>query len=147
MLSENYIIIPKIPLINKSPNFRSIKPQQNLIIRKRQGINTFYFQLYPPKQCEYLKEREGREENSLCDPMDCSLPGSSLHGILQARVLEWFAISFSSGSSQPRDWTQVSHIPGRHFNLWATREALFQVCTPLRQVSLFPEFYIPPYLI
>ena len=62
MLSENYIIIPKIPLINKSPNFRSIKPQQNLIIRKRQGINTFYFQLYPPKQCEYLKEREGRED-------------------------------------------------------------------------------------
>ena len=40
---------------------------------------------------------------SLCDPMDCSLPGSSLHGILQARVLEWVAISFSRGSSQLRD--------------------------------------------
>ena len=40
---------------------------------------------------------------TLCDPMDCSLPGSSLHGILQARVLEWVAISFSMGSSQPRD--------------------------------------------
>ena len=56
-----------------------------------------------------------------CDPMDCSLPGSSLHGILQARVLEWVAISFSRGSSWPRDQTQVSRIPGRHFNLWATR--------------------------
>ena len=59
----------------------------------------------------------------LCDPMDCSPPGSSLHGILQARVLEWVAISFSRGSSQPRDRTQVSHVVGRCFNLWATREA------------------------
>ena len=56
-------------------------------------------------------------------PMDCSPPGSSLHGILQARILEWVAISFSRGSSRPRDQTQVSRIPGRRFNLWATREA------------------------
>ena len=53
----------------------------------------------------------------LCDPMDCSLPGSSVHGILQARILEWVAISFSRGSSQPRDQTWVSHIGGRCFNL------------------------------
>ena len=59
---------------------------------------------------------------TLCDPMDCSLPGSSLHGILQARVLEWVAISFSRGSSWPRDQTQVSCISGRRFNLWAIRE-------------------------
>ena len=51
--------------------------------------------------------------------MDYSLPGSSLHGILQARVLEWVAISFSRGSSLPRDRTQVSRIPGRRFNLGA----------------------------
>ena len=55
-----------------------------------------------------------------CNPMDCSPPGSSVHGILQARILEWVAISFSRGSSQPRDWTQVSCIAGRRFNLWAT---------------------------
>ena len=60
---------------------------------------------------------------TLCNPMDCSLPGSSLHGILQARVLEWVAISFSRGSSQLGYQTGVSHIPGRHFNLWAIREA------------------------
>ena len=53
---------------------------------------------------------------TLCDPMDCSLPGSSVHGILQARVLEWVAISFSRGSSRPRDRTGVSRIPGRRFN-------------------------------
>ena len=55
--------------------------------------------------------------------MDCSLTGSSVHGIFQARVLEWVAISFSRGSSQPRDRTQVSHTAGRHFTIWATREA------------------------
>ena len=61
---------------------------------------------------------------TLCKPVDCSLPGSSVHGILQARILEWVAISFSRGSSQPRDWTQVSCIVGRWFILWATREVL-----------------------
>ena len=45
---------------------------------------------------------------TLCDPTDCSPPGSSVHGILQARILEWVAISFSRGSSRPRDWTCVS---------------------------------------
>ena len=56
--------------------------------------------------------------------MDSSLPGSSVHGILQARILEWVAISFSRRSSQPKDWTQVSCIAGRFFTNWATREAL-----------------------
>ena len=59
---------------------------------------------------------------TLCDPMDCSLSGSSIHGIFQARVLEWIAISFSGGSSQPRNRTRVSHIAGRCFTIWATRE-------------------------
>ena len=62
---------------------------------------------------------------TLCDPMDCSLPGFSVHGIFQARVLEWGAISFSRGSSWPRDRTQVFCIAGKRFILWATREALF----------------------
>ena len=61
---------------------------------------------------------------TLFDPMDCSLPGSSLHEILQARILEWVAISFSRGSSRLRDQTQVSCIAGRRFNLWATGEVL-----------------------
>ena len=56
--------------------------------------------------------------------MDCSLPSSLVHGILQARILEWVAISFSRESSQPRDRIHISHIAGRCFNLCATREAL-----------------------
>ena len=58
----------------------------------------------------------------LCDPMDCSLPGFSVHGIFQARVLEWVAISFSRRFSQHRDQTQVSRIVGKRFTIWATRE-------------------------
>ena len=61
--------------------------------------------------------------DSFCDPVDCSPPGSSIHGILQARILEWVAIPFSRGSSQSRDRTHVSRIAGIRFNLWATREA------------------------
>ena len=58
--------------------------------------------------------------------MDCSPPGSSVHGILQAKILEWVDISFSKGSSWPRDWTRVSCIVGRFFTNWATKEALWE---------------------
>ena len=64
---------------------------------------------------------------TLCDPVDCDLLGFSVHGILEARILEWIAISFPRGSSQPRDQTQVSRIGGRRFNLWATRETSIRV--------------------
>ena len=62
--------------------------------------------------------------------MDCSLPGSSVHEIHQARILEWVAVPSSRVSSQPRDWTQVSCIAGRFITIWATREAqqMIQVC-------------------
>ena len=60
---------------------------------------------------------------TLCFPVNCSLPGSSIHGILQARILEWVAISFSRVSSRPRDRNRISCIGGRRFNLWATKEA------------------------
>ena len=58
--------------------------------------------------------------------MNCSLPGSSVHGILQAWILEWVAISFSRASSWPRDRTQVSHIIGRRFTVWAYKGKLIQ---------------------
>ena len=60
---------------------------------------------------------------TLCNSVDCSPPGSSVHGILQARILEWVVIPFSRGSSQPRDRTQVSYIAGRFLTNWATRKA------------------------
>ena len=59
---------------------------------------------------------------TLCYPMDCSLPGFSVHGIFQARLLEWVAISFSRRSLWPRNWTRVSCIVGRCSTVWATRD-------------------------
>ena len=62
--------------------------------------------------------------SSLCDPVDCSTPDSSVHGILQARILESGCLAFSRASSRPKDWTQVSHLAGRFFTIWATWEAM-----------------------
>ena len=59
---------------------------------------------------------------TLGDSMDCSPQGSSLHGVLQVKILEWVAAPFSSGSSWPRDWALVSCIAGGFFTNWATRE-------------------------
>ena len=64
---------------------------------------------------------------TLCDPMDCSPPGSSVHGVFPTRILEWIAIPFSRGSSWPRDRSPVSCIAGGFFPIWATREAAFNV--------------------
>ena len=61
-------------------------------------------------------------ESDSANPMNCSPPVSYVHEILQARILEWVAISFSRGSSQPRDRTRVSLIVDRHFTVWAIRE-------------------------
>ena len=76
--------------------------------------------------CKPLKVKSESEVTqscpTLCDPVDCSLPGFSIHGILQARILEWVTTSFSRGFSPPRGGTSVSCIGGRRFTLWATRE-------------------------
>ena len=61
---------------------------------------------------------------TLCNSTDCSLPGFSVHGILQAGIPEWTAIPFSRGVSQPRDETLVSCIAGRFFTVWATGKCI-----------------------
>ena len=74
--------------------------------RKVRCVHAKLLQLYP----------------TLCDPMNHSPPGSSVHGIFQAKILKWIATSFSRGSSQPRDQTQLSFIAGRFFTIWDMRE-------------------------
>ena len=77
---------------------------------------------------------------TLCYPVNCSPPGSPVHGISQARILEWVAISSSRGSSWPRDWTWVSCTAGRHFIIWTTREALLLLSSFSRvQLCATPE--------
>ena len=96
--------IPRLP-------FKDSTWKQNFFIKKQEVIGLHISESEVSQSCLIL-----------CDPMDCSLPGSSIHGIFQARILEWVAISFSRTSSQLRDWTRVSRIVGRHFSVWATRE-------------------------
>ena len=77
---------------------------------------------------------------TLYNPVDCSLPGSSFHGIFQARILQWVAISFSMGSSWPKDWTHiscVSCIAGRFFHRWAIWEVNILTLITLA-ISLLP---------
>ena len=76
------------------------------------------------------------------NPMDYSPPGSSVHGILQARILEWVAIPFSKGSSWPKDQTQVSCIAGRFFTMWATRDEKLVTKTVLMQTHRESKFIL-----
>ena len=85
--------------------------------------------------------------------MDCSPPGFSVHGMFQARILEWVALPFCRGSSWPRDRTRVSWISGWFFTVWATREwkvawllggikmCLFHFCTPIYSTRLGSEHH------
>ena len=72
---------------------------------------------FSKKKMLYILSQVAQSYLTLCDPMDFSLTGSSIHGIFQARILEWVAISFSRGTSQPRDRTWVSRIVGRRFTI------------------------------
>ena len=89
--------------------------------RNRKASDRLQFKSEEPRTSESESE-VAQSCPTLCHPVDCSQPGSSVHGIFQARILEWVAISFSRRSSWPRDWTWVSCIVGRHFTIWATRE-------------------------
>ena len=73
------------------------------------------------------------------NPMDCSPSGSSFHGILQVRILQWVAFPFSRGSSQPREWTWVSGVTRNLFIIWATRKALSSA-SDLQ--PLWPDFVV-----
>ena len=85
---------------------------------------------------------------TLCNPMDCSPPGSSVHGIFHARILEWVAISYSRGSSQPRDWIHISYVScnGRwilyHWAIWEAQSSLyFSSVQSLSRVWLFATLW------
>ena len=79
--------------------------------------------------------------------MDYSLPASSVHGILQARILKWVAFPFSRGASQPRDWTCVSCITGRFSTIWATNLIHFAECPSVRAHLMFSSWLSRVYRI
>ena len=93
----------------------------------------------------YMKVKVAQSCPTLCDPLNYTIPGSFVHGILQARILEWIAVPFFREFSQPRDQTQVSLIAGGFFIIWATSEALYMcvyvcvcvcVCVTWKKVKL-----------
>ena len=94
----------------------------NLLVRDLQKNRTNRMFRLPQGSpiCVLLRNSEVKVAQScptLCGPMDYSLPGSSVHRILQARILEWVAVLFSRGSFQPRDETQFSRTAGGFFNV------------------------------
>jgi len=78
---------------------------------------------------------------TLCDPADCSLSGFSVHGILQARILEGIAIPFSRGTSPPGNRTLIFCIPGRFLTVWATGKSLCQIHTSQEKPHNCPHFH------
>ena len=81
---------------------------------------------------------------ALCSPMDCSLPGFSVHGILQARILEWVDVSFSRGFSHPREQTQISHIVGSFFTVWATNKSPIYEQVPFQECVCKSSLFLSP---
>ena len=100
-------------------------------------------------QCYCEHEVKSLSRVWLCDPMDCRLSGSSAHGIFQARILEWVAISSSRAISWPRDRTWVSLIVGRCFTVWAIRDSLIVkiVCVLFILIIWFLQPCIMPELL
>ena len=104
---------------SSDPNSGSLAQENNQKYRKiftHRDVITVLLFIYNNNESE---SKVAQSCPTLCNPVDYSLPGSSIHGILQARILEWVAISFSRGSSRPRDQPRVSHIVVRGFTLWA----------------------------
>ena len=123
MVNSIYLLIIKY-LLSTCFVSGTVRPWRHEGKRKDTIAALLWYEYNPVQDTEdyvYLLSRYSHVR--LCDPMDCSPAGSSVHGILQTRILEWVTIFFSRGSSQPRDRTWVFHIADRFFSIRATREA------------------------
>ena len=97
----------------------------------------YHFSFLPPFPLKWSQVLPTQLCPTLCNPMDYSPQGSSVHGLLQARILEWAAISFFRGSFQSRDQTWVSHTAGRFFTVWASREVNLSHCLSFIYLSTY----------
>ena len=95
----------------------------DLLIQNIIYSRSFQIEYITSTVTSHVKGKSFSHVQQFCYPMDCSPPGSSVHGIPQARILERVSISFSRGSSRRRNWTQVSCIAGRSFTNWAMKKA------------------------
>ena len=107
-------------------------------------INSLVHPRLVTKLTQKLKVLVAQSHGTHCNPTDCSPPGSSVHGILQARIPEWVAIPFSKGSSQPRDQSWASHIAGKFFTVGATKEAKLTQIHLFKLLTLDSSYPVPP---
>ena len=123
---EHYLILCKLQINSlwqrRILSFHGPVPKIQMLLKKNSPVLDARFQATYRPFGAWLTEKKKESEvaqscPTLCDPVGCSLPVSSIHGTLQARILEWVAISFSRGSSRPQDPTRVSGIAGRRVNL------------------------------
>ena len=123
-LATSQPLCASIPISIKGIFFYSL---HRAVVRTIQWVNTQIRLCTVLDICWNLKMSVAQSRVTLCNPVDYRPPSPSVHGISQARILEWVAISFTRGSSWPRNWTQVSCIAGRFITIWATREYLLAI--------------------
>ena len=111
---------------------------------KKNLVTCFFSRIYILVLHNSVVESVAQFYPTLCDPMDCIGPGSSVHGILQERILESVAIPFSRGSSWPRDRTQVSCVAGRFFTIWATGKTLSENSIVICRISTWTLLLVQP---
>ena len=105
--------MPELPFLVDVPNVQL--NMEEFLLKEIQSLSEWFL---------HIKVSAHQSCLTLCDPTNCSQPGSSIHEILQARILQWVATPFSRRSSWPRDRTEVSCVAGRFFTISTTREAL-----------------------
>ena len=121
-------VINDISLYNRTRSWRGNMGNWVIGVRERCAFQCTHFMPFEMWICCICGCWVAQACLTLCEPMDCSLPDSSVHWIFQARILELVVISYSRGSSQPRDWTQVPCISRWLLYHWATQEALYILC-------------------
>ena len=124
-----------IPTLEKRNKFRALSQDYIIIKWHRLHLNSGLcnsrasalniYTMLPLGTLSWSEVKVAQSCPALCDPMDCNPPSFSIHGIHQTRLLEWVTISFSGGSSQPRDRTWVFCTAGKFFAVWVTREAQY----------------------
>ena len=137
-------VVVEVGVVGRQGRYKSWEDDKKGLLCKHQEVSLGYWQwklwvgtdMWDSKETKWSEVKWSKVSQpcpTLCDPMDCSFPGSSVHGIFQAIIQEWIAIS---GSSWPRARIRVSHNVGRHLTIWATREAPQKVAPMVKKLKL-----------
>ena len=149
METENRMVVPRGCGLGTMESYCLIDAEFQFWKMKRSGDGWCWWLLNTMNVLNAFEVLVAQSYLTLCDPMNCSLPGSSVHGIFQARILEWAAIFCSRGSSRPSHWSRISCIPciGRQILYHcATWEAIYRNIPYLYPFISWWTFRLLPYL-